>query len=72
MLLGGATDLLRVIPAAKFVGIGRRFIGVEEHVAVRCVLAEMYSRRGHPTRSHLSYSRSQVSHSRQAGTCEWA
>ena len=30
------TDSLRVIPATEFVGIGRRFMGVEEHVAVRC------------------------------------
>ena len=32
----GPTDSLRVIPATEFVGIGRRFIGIEEHVAVRC------------------------------------
>ena len=30
------TDSLRVIPATEFVGIGRRFMGIEEHVAVRC------------------------------------
>ncbi|CAN0469103.1 unnamed protein product, partial [Laminaria digitata] len=30
------TDSLRVIPAAEFVGMGRRFMGIEEHVAVRC------------------------------------
>ena len=30
------TDSLRVIPAAEFVGMGRRFLGIEEHVAVRC------------------------------------
>ena len=26
----------RVVPAAEFVGIGRRFIAIEEHVAMRC------------------------------------
>ena len=30
------TDSLRVIPAAEFVGMGRRFLGIEEHVAARC------------------------------------
>ena len=30
------TDSPRVIPASQFVGIGRRFLGVEERVAVRC------------------------------------
>ena len=30
------TDSLRVISAAEFVGIGRRFIGIGEHVAMRC------------------------------------
>ena len=30
------TDSLRVIPTTKFVGFGRRFMGIEEHVAVRC------------------------------------
>ena len=30
------TDSLRVTPTPEFVGIGRRFIGIEEHVAVRC------------------------------------
>ena len=29
------TDSLRVIPAAEFVGIGRRFRGIEEHVTMR-------------------------------------
>ena len=29
------TDSLRVIPAAEFVGMGRCFMGIEEHVAVR-------------------------------------
>ena len=29
------TDSLRVIPAAEFAGMGRRFIRIEEHVAVR-------------------------------------
>ena len=29
------TDSLRVIPAEEFVGMGRRFIGIEKHVAVR-------------------------------------
>ena len=29
------TDSLRVIPTAEFVGMGRRFMGIEEHVAVR-------------------------------------
>ena len=29
-------DLIRVIPAAEFVGVGRPFLGIEEHVAVRC------------------------------------
>ena len=31
------TDSLRVIPAAEFVGMGRRFLGIEEHLAVRCL-----------------------------------
>ena len=31
------TDSLRVIPAAEFVGMGRRFLEIEEHVAVRCL-----------------------------------
>ena len=31
-----STDYLRVIPATEFVGIGRRFIGIEKHVTVRC------------------------------------
>ena len=31
------TDSLRIIPATEFVGIGRRFMGIEEHVAVRCL-----------------------------------
>ena len=30
------TDSLRVIPATEFVDIGRCFVGIEEHVAVRC------------------------------------
>ena len=30
------TDSFRVIPAAESVGMGRRFLGIEEHVAVRC------------------------------------
>ena len=30
------TDALRVIPASEFVGMGRRFLGIEERVAVRC------------------------------------
>ena len=30
------TDSLRVIPAADFVGVGKRFLGIEEHVAIRC------------------------------------
>ena len=30
------TESLRVMPAAEFVGVGRRFMGIEEHVAVRC------------------------------------
>ena len=30
------TDSRRVIPATEFVGIGRRFMGIEEHVVVRC------------------------------------
>ena len=30
------TDSLRVIPAAEFVGMGRRFMGIEKDVAVRC------------------------------------
>ena len=30
------TDSPRVIPATEFVGIGRCFMGIEEHVAVRC------------------------------------
>ena len=30
------TDSLHVLPAAKFVGIGRRFTEIEEHVAMRC------------------------------------
>ena len=30
------TDSFRVIPAAEFVGMGRRFLGIEEHVAARC------------------------------------
>ena len=30
------TDLLRVIPATEFVGIGRHFVGIEGHVALRC------------------------------------
>ena len=30
------TDSLRVILAPEFVGMGRRFLGIEEHVAVRC------------------------------------
>ena len=30
------TDLPHVIPAAEFVGMGRRFMGIGEHVAVRC------------------------------------
>ena len=34
------TDSLRVIPAAEFVGMGRRFLGIEEHVAVRCPCCE--------------------------------
>ena len=29
-------DSLRVIPAAEFVVMGRRFLGIEEHVALRC------------------------------------
>ena len=29
------TDSLRVIRAAEFVGMGRRFIGIEEHVVMR-------------------------------------
>ena len=29
-------DSLRVIPAAELVGFGRRFMGIEEDVAVRC------------------------------------
>ena len=30
------TDSLRVIPATDFVSIGRGFMGIEEHAAVRC------------------------------------
>ena len=30
------TDSLPVIPATEFVGIGRRFTGIEGHVAVKC------------------------------------
>ena len=30
------TDSLRVISATELVGIGRRFMGIEKHVAVRC------------------------------------
>ena len=47
------TSSLRVIPAAEFVGMERRFIGIEEHVVplLRC------SRRGHPARTHVSQSR---------------
>ena len=30
------TDSLQVIPAAEFVGMGRRFLRIEEDVAVRC------------------------------------
>ena len=30
------TDSLRVIPDAKFVGIGRHFVGTEEYDAMRC------------------------------------
>ena len=30
------TDSLRVIPAAEFVSMETRFMGIEEHVAVRC------------------------------------
>ena len=30
------TDSLRVIPASEFVRIGRRFMGIDEHVVVRC------------------------------------
>ncbi|CAN0184367.1 unnamed protein product, partial [Laminaria digitata] len=30
------TDSLCGLPAAEFVGMGRRFIEIEEHVAVRC------------------------------------
>ena len=30
------SDSLRVIPAAEFVGMGRRFMGIEKDVAVRC------------------------------------
>ena len=30
------TDSIRVIPAAEFVGVGRRLIRIEEHVAMRC------------------------------------
>ena len=30
------TDSLRVITAATFVGMGRHFIGIEEHVATTC------------------------------------
>ena len=29
-----STDSLRVIAAAEFVGLGRRFVGIEEHVAM--------------------------------------
>ena len=34
------TDSFRVIPAAEFVGIGRRCIGIEEHVAMRCLCCD--------------------------------
>ena len=30
------TNQLRVIPAAEFTGMGRWFLGIEEHVAMRC------------------------------------
>ena len=33
---GEADRLAPVIPAAEFVGMGRRFLGIEEHVAARC------------------------------------
>ena len=49
------TDSLRVIPAAEFVGMGRRLLGIEEHVAVRCPCCdavEMATR--HPARTHMS------------------
>ena len=29
-------DSLRVIPAAEFINMGRRFIEIEKHVAMRC------------------------------------
>ena len=38
------TDSLRVIPAAEFVGMERRFLGIEEHVAVRCPSATQSTR----------------------------
>ena len=50
------TDLLRVIPASQFVGIGKSFMGIEEHVAVRCPCCKC-GRRGHPTCTHLPQSR---------------
>ena len=35
-LRASPTDSLGVIPASEFVGMGRRFLGIEEHVAIRC------------------------------------
>ena len=32
----GQQDSIHVIPAAEFVGMGRRFIGIEDNLAVRC------------------------------------
>ena len=49
------SDSLRVIPTAEFVGIGRRFFRIEEHVAVRCLCWDAVGL-GHPTRTHLSQS----------------
>lgn len=53
------TDSLRAIPATAFVGVGRRFVGIDEPVAVKCPGCDDASiDMGHPTRTHQSQSRS--------------
>ena len=47
-------DSLRVTTAAEFVGMGRRFIGIEEHLAMRCPCCnavDAYTARTHPSQS---------------------
>ena len=53
------TDSLRLIHAEGFLDMGRRFIGIEEQVAVRCPCCDtvdVCSGRGHSPRAHLSQS----------------